>query len=210
MSFQNPIIAAGLNGLSQLFEDRAVTPVEVCEAYLSRIERLDGALGAYNAVDADRARAEAHQSAERWAKGEPLSPIDGAPIGVKCNIAVEGLPWTAGIGAYRDRLAETDAPCVARLREAGALILGTLNMEEGHHRQSVVRPNGQSLEQRLQRGRIVRRLGRGGGCRPLRRGARLRHPGFGPHSLELLRRFRPQADGRPHLDRRRHSDELDP
>ena len=131
MSFQNPIIAAGLTGLSQLYADRAVTPVEVVEAYLSRIDRLDRALGAYVAIDRERALADAHASAARWAKGEPWSPVDGAPIGVKCNIAVEGLPWTAGIGAFKDRLAVADAPAVARLREGGAVILGLLNMEEG-------------------------------------------------------------------------------
>ena len=131
MSFTNPIIEAGLGGLSDLFEDRAVTPVEVCEAYLSRIRGLDGALGAFVAVDTDRALSAAHASAERWAKGAPLSAIDGAPIAVKANIAVEGLPWTAGIDAYRDRLAPRDATAVARLREAGAVILGLVNMHEG-------------------------------------------------------------------------------
>ncbi len=131
MSFTNPIIAAGLARLTALFSERAVTPVEVCAAYLSRIERLDSALGAYVGVDKDRAIAASHESALRWAKGEALSPIDGAPIAVKANIAIEGLPWTAGIGAYRDRQAHEDACVVRKLRDAGAIILGSVNMEEG-------------------------------------------------------------------------------
>jgi aspartyl-tRNA(Asn)/glutamyl-tRNA(Gln) amidotransferase subunit A len=131
MTFSNPIIEAGLAGLSQLYAERAVTPVEACEAYLSRISRLDPALGAYVHVEADTARAAAHRSAERWAKGEPLSPLDGAPIAVKANIAVEGAPWHAGIEAYRHRIAEGDATVVARLRDAGAVILGLTNMHEG-------------------------------------------------------------------------------
>ena len=131
MTFSNPIIAAGVGGLADLFSDRAVTPVEVCEAYLSRIRGLDGAIGAYVAVDEDGARNAAHASAERWAAGAPLSRIDGVPIAVKANIAVEGMSWDAGIEAYRGRLPEADATVIDRLREAGAVILGLVNMHEG-------------------------------------------------------------------------------
>jgi aspartyl-tRNA(Asn)/glutamyl-tRNA(Gln) amidotransferase subunit A len=131
MSFTNPIIEAGLSGLTDLFADRAVTPVEVFQSYQSRIDGLDGALGCYVAQDKAAAEQAAHESAERWAKGTALSMIDGAPIAVKANIAVAGLPWHAGIGAFRDRIAEDDAPVVAQLRAAGAVILGLVNMHEG-------------------------------------------------------------------------------
>jgi aspartyl-tRNA(Asn)/glutamyl-tRNA(Gln) amidotransferase subunit A len=131
MAFSNPIVEAGVGRLADLFADRAVTPVEACQAYLSRIDGLDGALGAYVHVDPEGALSAAHESAERWRRGAPLSPLDGQPIAVKANIAVAGLPWHAGIGAYRDRIAEEDATCVARLREAGAVVLGLLNMSEG-------------------------------------------------------------------------------
>ncbi len=56
--------------------------------------------------------------------------LDGAPIGIKANIAVQGLPWHAGMGAYAGRIADADAACVAKLREAGAVVLGVLNMHE--------------------------------------------------------------------------------
>ena len=131
MTFTNPIIAAGLSGLVELYANRVVTPMEACEAYLSRIAGLDGALGAYVQVDAEGARAAAAQSAARWADGAPLSPVDGVPIGIKANIAIEGLAWTGGIGAFRARIAEEDAACIANLRAAGAVILGVLNMHEG-------------------------------------------------------------------------------
>jgi aspartyl-tRNA(Asn)/glutamyl-tRNA(Gln) amidotransferase subunit A len=140
MSFTNPIIEAGVAGLCDLYADRAVTPVEACEAYLSRIEGLDGALGAYVHVDRDGAMAAAHESAERWRRGAALSLLDGQPIAVKANIAVAGLPWHAGIGAYRDRVAETDAGAVARLRDGGAVILGVLNMSEGAFGGSMANP----------------------------------------------------------------------
>lgn len=131
MTFANPIIAAGVRGLQSLYAERAVTPVEATEAYLSRIRGLDGALGAYVHVDAEGARAAAHDSAERWRAGAALSPLDGVPIAIKANIAVKGAPWHAGVGVYKNRIAEEDAECVARLRAAGAVILGVLNMHEG-------------------------------------------------------------------------------
>lgn len=130
MTFANPIVEAGVTGLVELYRARAVTPVEAVEAYLSRIERLNPAVNAFLHLDVEGARAAAADSAERWSRGEPLSVVDGALIGIKANIAVAGLPWHAGIGAYRDRSAEVDAEAVEALRAAGAVILGVLNMHE--------------------------------------------------------------------------------
>ena len=65
-------------------------------------------------------------SAARGGEG----PLAGLTVGVKSNIMVKGLPWTGGMGLYRDRIASRDAECVARLRHAGAAILGTVNMHE--------------------------------------------------------------------------------
>jgi len=127
--FSDPIVAAGVAGLPALYA-AGTSPVDVAEAYLARIERLNPAINAVVELDAAGARAEARASARRWAAGTPLSPIDGAPIAVKANIAVEGLAHTAGIKAYARNLAPADAACVARLRAAGAVILGTLNMHE--------------------------------------------------------------------------------
>ncbi len=128
-SFSDPVVAAGVAGLPALYA-AGINPVDVTEAYLARIERLNPAINAVVELDAAGARAEARASARRWAAGEPLSPIDGAPIAVKANIAVEGLAHTAGIKAYARNVAPADAACVARLRAAGAVILGTLNMHE--------------------------------------------------------------------------------
>lgn len=131
MTFANPVVEAGVAGLARLFAERAVTPGEATEVYLSRIERLNPSINAFLSVDVEGARAGAAASGARWAKGQPLSPLDGVPVGVKANIAVAGLPWHAGVAAYRDRIASEDAACVARLRAAGAVILGVLNMHEG-------------------------------------------------------------------------------
>jgi len=124
-------VTAGVAGLAAAFADGSARPDAVMETYLARIERLNPAIHAFIDLDVDGARDAAKSSAHRWGSGMALSPLDGCVIGVKSNIAVAGLPWTAGIGAYRDRIADRDAACVARLRAAGAIILGTLNMEEG-------------------------------------------------------------------------------
>ncbi len=129
--FSNPIVQAGVVGLQALYAERAVTPAEVCETYLARIDRLNPLVRAVTDLDADGARAAAAASSARWAMAKPLSPVDGAPVLVKSNIAVAGLPWTAGIGAYRGRIAMTDAEVVRALRAAGAVILGCVNMHEG-------------------------------------------------------------------------------
>ena len=107
------------------------TPSEVLEAYARRIARLNPVLNAVVDTRLEAARKEAAASTERWANGEPHSDIDGATVLVKANIAVDGLPWTAGIKAYERRIAREDAGAVSRLKTAGAVIVGTLNMEEG-------------------------------------------------------------------------------
>ncbi|MEM1430552.1 MAG: amidase [Pseudomonadota bacterium] len=104
-------------------------------------ERLDSALQAIaarnaewrivTALDEDGARAAAGQSDARRAAGQSLGPLDGALVAVKDNIAVAGLPWTAGLAHWKGRIAARDAEAVSRLRRAGAVILGTVNMHEG-------------------------------------------------------------------------------
>lgn len=106
------------------------SPLEVFDAYARRIATLNPLLNAVLDTRFTAAREEAASSADRWARGAPLSEIDGAVVLVKANIAVEGLPWHAGIKAYERRIAREDAVCVARLKAAGAVIAGTVNMEE--------------------------------------------------------------------------------
>ncbi|TWA82858.1 aspartyl-tRNA(Asn)/glutamyl-tRNA(Gln) amidotransferase subunit A [Azospirillum brasilense] len=101
------------------------------EAALERITRENGRTRIVTAVDAHGALAAARAADGRAARGTPLGPLDGRLVAVKDNLAVRGLPWTAGVGAYRDRIADRDAAVVAALRRAGAVLLGTLNMHEG-------------------------------------------------------------------------------
>lgn len=108
----------------------SLTSTAQTEAALARIAQLDGNIRAFVATLPDCARAEAMASDARRASGRSLGPLDGMPFAVKDNIAVAGLPTHCGTHAF-DTPASQDATVVARLRAAGAVLIGTLNMHEG-------------------------------------------------------------------------------
>ncbi|WP_448582696.1 amidase [Thermaurantiacus sp.] len=120
----------GVVALGAAFASGHVSVVDATDHYLDRIARFDPALNAFTAVDEAGARAAARASAARLAAGQARL-LEGVPIAVKGNIAVQGLACHGGFGAFRNRVAERDAEVVARLRAAGAVILGTLNLHEG-------------------------------------------------------------------------------
>ncbi|MEM9705994.1 MAG: amidase [Pseudomonadota bacterium] len=120
-----------LEDLVKGFRDQSRSPAETLKAFLDRIESVNPVLNAFLHLDEEEAYKAAQGSEARWAKNAPLSPIDGVPFGVKANIAMQGAPWHAGIGAYTEQVALEDATVVERLRQAGAIPLGILNMHEG-------------------------------------------------------------------------------
>lgn len=105
-----------------------LSALELTEAYLARIERLDPRLNAYIARLAEQARAQA-KAAD--ARRERLSPLDGVPLALKDNIDVAGVPTTCGMAAAGAPVPAEDAEAVRRLKAAGAVLLGKLNMHEG-------------------------------------------------------------------------------
>jgi aspartyl-tRNA(Asn)/glutamyl-tRNA(Gln) amidotransferase subunit A len=124
------IIAAGAVGLGKMFAAGTASPVQALEAFWARIQRLNPALNALADLDEAGAQADAAASAARWREGAPRSLVDGAPIVVKANLAVRGLAWTAALTPFKDRIAPEDSAAVARLRAAGAIILGIANQHE--------------------------------------------------------------------------------
>ena len=100
------------------------------EAYLARIEALNGALNAYIEVTAEPARAAARDS-ERRRNGAELGPLDGVPLALKDLIDLAGVATTNGMEVLRHALAAEDAEVTRRLKAAGAVLLGKLNMHEG-------------------------------------------------------------------------------
>lgn len=112
------------------YRDRRISPVEVTDAVIARIEASEPVLHALYAFDPERARAMAQASEARWAKGEPAGPIDGVPVTIKDNLATEGDPMPLGTAARDLAPAPVDAPASARTREAGGVILAKTTMPD--------------------------------------------------------------------------------
>jgi aspartyl-tRNA(Asn)/glutamyl-tRNA(Gln) amidotransferase subunit A len=112
------------------YASKALSPVEVTQAVLAHIDRCEPRLQATYALDPDGALAQARASEARWLKGEPQGALDGVPATVKENIASRGVPVPMGTAATVLAPAERDAPPVARLREAGAVLLGKTTMPD--------------------------------------------------------------------------------
>jgi aspartyl-tRNA(Asn)/glutamyl-tRNA(Gln) amidotransferase subunit A len=117
--------------LLRRYRERSLSPVEATKAALARIEALNGTLNAYCLVDAARALAAARESEARWQKGEPRGPVDGVPSSIKDLILTEGWPTRRGSHAIDPKGPWIeDAPATARLREAGAVLLGKTTTPE--------------------------------------------------------------------------------
>jgi aspartyl-tRNA(Asn)/glutamyl-tRNA(Gln) amidotransferase subunit A len=115
---------------ARLLAEGRVSAFELTRAYLGRIDRLEGTLNSFVTVMADQALAAASAADARAARGERRGPLDGIPLALKDNIDVAGVPTTNGLAARRHAVAPHDAHVVARLRAAGAVIVGKLNMHE--------------------------------------------------------------------------------
>jgi amidase len=114
-----------------------LSSVEVTQAVLDRIARLDGRLKSYATLTADLALAQAKQADNETARGAIRGPLHGVPIAVKDLCHTKGIPTAAGMTIHKDYRPEDDATVVTRLRDAGAVLLGKLQMTEGafgqHH-----------------------------------------------------------------------------
>lgn len=129
--------------LSQLIRTGKLSPVEVTKAQLARIEALDGQLHSYAHVTAEIALAQAQQAEDELSKGICHSPLHGIPIALKDLIDTAGVPTAMGMPLHARRIPERDATVVTRLREAGAIMLGKLQMTEGAfaiHHPDIVEP----------------------------------------------------------------------
>lgn len=107
-----------------------ISPVELVEAHLTQIERLNPKLNAFVHIDAERARQHAREAEAAVRVGKPLGPLHGIPISIKSSIEVAGLRCEAGTRLRQGFDAQQDAPLVSRLKNAGAIILGVTNTPE--------------------------------------------------------------------------------
>ncbi len=106
------------------------SPVEVVDAFLDRIERLEPTLHAFITVDAVGARAMARRAELAISDGVPLGALHGVPVAIKDNLWVEGLPTTSGCALFVDAVAPSDSVAAERIRAAGGIIIGKTNMPE--------------------------------------------------------------------------------
>jgi aspartyl-tRNA(Asn)/glutamyl-tRNA(Gln) amidotransferase subunit A len=116
--------------LGSLVRSRTVSAVEVTEAHLARIERLNPTLNAFVTVMAAQARAAARRADAEAAAGRWRGPLQGVPIGVKDIFDTAGVLTTNGSSFYRDHVPAEDAHAVHRLRDAGAVLIGKCNTHE--------------------------------------------------------------------------------
>jgi len=123
------VTGMAIEQLAPLLKQRKLSPVELTEAYLARIEQLNPKLNAYITVTAEQARAQARE-AEAEIRKRYRGPLHGIPIALKDNIHTKGIRTTAGSKVLADFVPEEDATVVARLRAAGAILLGKTNMHE--------------------------------------------------------------------------------
>src|SRR5205823_5020402 len=119
-----------LSEASELIRSRRISSVELMQACLSRIERLNGRLNAFITVTADSALSQARAAEGEIQRGNWKGPLHGMPIALKDLIDTAGVRTTAASGVFKDRIPTQDAAVVRRLKAAGAVLLGKLNLQE--------------------------------------------------------------------------------
>lgn len=133
-SGSDELVGTSASGLAQLVRNKKVSPLELVDAFIGRIEVENPAINAVVAERFELARVEARAAEKRLVQGDvktEVEPFFGVPCTIKEGIAVQGMPNSAGVFARKDIRAEKDAVVVQRLRDAGAIVLGVTNMAEG-------------------------------------------------------------------------------
>ncbi|NNC64364.1 MAG: amidase [Gammaproteobacteria bacterium] len=120
----------GIAEAGPLIRSGDLSPVELVQAYLQRIARLDGELNAFITLTEESALARARALEAELARGEWRGPLHGIPIALKDNIDTAGVLTTAGSELFASRVPDRDAAAVTRLERAGAIVLGKTNMHE--------------------------------------------------------------------------------
>ena len=135
VSSERNICMSDLNFLSAVsmaeqVRQKKTSPVELVEAHLQQIERLNPSLNAFVHIDTDRPRRDARAAEAAVMSGKTLGPLHGVPVSIKSSINVAGLRCEAGTRLRAGFVASEDAPLVERLRNAGAIVLGVTNTPE--------------------------------------------------------------------------------
>jgi aspartyl-tRNA(Asn)/glutamyl-tRNA(Gln) amidotransferase subunit A len=116
--------------LRQMLVDREISALELCDAVLGRIDRVDARIGAYLLVDREGARRQAQEADRRLRASEGLTPLTGIPVALKDVLCTEGVDTTAGSRILKGYQPPYSATVVDRLTQAGAVTLGKTNCDE--------------------------------------------------------------------------------
>ena len=119
-----------LKQASDLVRRKDASPVELTEACLARIDACDREINAFITVTREQALAAAREMEAEIRRGTRRGPLHGIPVALKDNIDTAGVLTTAGSGVFKDRIPTEDAEVVVRLKRAGAVLLGKLNLHE--------------------------------------------------------------------------------
>lgn len=115
---------------ARAIQSREVSPADLTEAYLERIQRLNPSINAYVRVTAERARADAARAGDEIAAGNYRGPLHGMPIGLKDLYDTAGIETAGGSKILAGRVPDTDSTCTRKLTDAGAVLLGKTNTHE--------------------------------------------------------------------------------
>ena len=179
-----------------LLKNREIASVELTRAVLDRIETVDGKVGAFLTVDADGAMTQAEVADHRLAKGD-TAPLTGIPMGIKDLICTQGLRTTCASKMLEHFIPPYDATVISRLKKAGAVIVGKLNMDEFAMGSTTEHSGFQTTRNpwNLERSRgLQRRFGCGCGGGHVSRRPGLGHRRLHPPTRLPLRRGGDQAD----------------
>ena len=116
--------------LSKLIETKDISPVEATQAYLDRIQEVDPKLNSYITITGEQALEAARQAEQEIAAGVHRGPLHGVPMAVKDQFNTAGVPTTGGSSILKDNVPTEDATVITKLKNAGAILLGKLNMSE--------------------------------------------------------------------------------
>ena len=116
--------------LKELIANKKVSPVEITQLYLDRINTLDGQLNSYLTVTSELALESARKAEKAVIDGDELGPLHGIPISIKDLQMTKGVKTTGGSLAYKDRVPDADCAVVERVLSAGAIMLGKTNSPE--------------------------------------------------------------------------------
>lgn len=123
-----PLYFLSVSELSHLIQKKEISPVEVLEAHLSRIESLEPKLNSFITLLPEQAREDAREAEKEILKGKYRSPLHGIPFGLKDLYYVKGIRNTSGSKIYDHFIPQYDSTVAFKLKEAGAILLGKLNL----------------------------------------------------------------------------------